>query len=90
VTFTQQVHDCGDHTVTDPAGREVTYACTVIRCYADTDVVDPDTGRVIHPAGTLVWESHDDATIDPAGRVNPDHPAEDHRGAGDPTPITPA
>lgn len=29
--------------------------------------------------GAVVWESHDHISIDPAERINPDVPAEDHR-----------
>jgi len=50
--------------------------CTVIVC------VDDDSGEV-------VWESHDQADTPAEERINPDHPAEDHRGDGDPTPIVP-
>jgi hypothetical protein len=45
--------------------------------------VNDDTGEV-------VWESHDSNTTDPAARINPDVPAEDHRGDGDPVPLKPA
>jgi hypothetical protein len=41
-------------------------ACHVIVC------TDDSTGRA-------VWESHDTADQDPLGRLNPDHPHEDHR-----------
>jgi hypothetical protein len=75
MTFQQQINDCPAHARTGEPG----YACTVIFCYADDDVLDHETGQVIQPAGTLVWESHDDATIDPAERMNPDVPAYDYR-----------
>jgi len=39
--------------------------------------------------GDVVWESHDANTTDPAARVNPDYPAFDHTGAGDPVPVVP-
>jgi hypothetical protein len=51
--------------------------CTNILC------VDDDTGLV-------VWESHDHNEVPAENRINPDHPAEDHRGPGDPVPIDPA
>jgi hypothetical protein len=50
--------------------------CTAIICLDDT-------------TGATVWASHDTDTVDPAGRINPDHPAYDHTGDGDPVPITP-
>jgi hypothetical protein len=65
----------------DPAG------CTVIDCVTTEPVTNHDTGEVIHPAGAVVWHSHMDARIHPEHRLNPDHPAEDHRGPV-PAPVT--
>lgn len=75
MSSTQQAHDCDDHTIVDPATREVVYGCTVIYGLAED--------------GRVLWESHADASIDPAGRVNPDYPAYDHTGDGAPAPIDP-
>jgi hypothetical protein len=63
--FHQDILDrCADHD-----------ACTAIYCYADSDVVDHETGQVIHPAGTMVWESHADAAIPAEVRIHPNVPA---------------
>jgi hypothetical protein len=43
----------------------------------------------VDTTGATVWASHDANTVDPAGRINPDVPAYDHTGGGDPVPITP-
>ena len=62
--FHQDVGACPDHP-----------ACTLITCHADADVLDHETGAVIHPAGTMVWASHADAKIGAEARINPDVPA---------------
>lgn len=84
MAFTQRIQPGGDGRCSDlghdPAG------CAVIDCVTDQDVADPETGVVAHPAGTVVWHSHLSRDLDPAHRLNPDHPAEDHRG-GDPAPV---
>jgi hypothetical protein len=70
MTFHQDIHDV----CPDPDHD----ACSAIHCYADTDVLDHETGDVIHPAGTLVWESHATNEVDPLARLNPDVPAYRH------------
>ena len=60
--------------------------CTVIDCITTEAVTNHETGAVIHEAGTVVWHSHMDAAVHPEHRLNPDHPAEDHRG-GTPVPV---
>lgn len=86
MTFIQRIQPagdgrCGDH---EPDG------CAVIDCITTEPVTDHETGAVIHEAGTVVWHSHMDAGIHPEHRLNPSHPAEDHRGA-EPVPaaVTP-
>ena len=61
--------------------------CCVIDCVTTEPVTHHETGEVIHEAGAVVWHSHMDAAIHPGHRLNPDHPAEDHRGA-EPVPVT--
>ncbi len=61
--------------------------CQVIDCITTEPVIHHETGEVIHEAGAVVWHSHMDAAIHPGHRLNPDHPAEDHRGA-EPVPVT--
>jgi hypothetical protein len=55
--------------------------CCLIDCVTTEPVIRHNTGGVVHPAGSVVWRSHMDAAIHPEHRLNPDHPAEDHRGA---------
>lgn len=76
MTFTQHVEDCAD---------EGHGPCTVIWCDTDIDLLDDD-GRVAHSAGTMLWSSHWDAQVHPSHRVNPDHPALDHR-SGEAVPV---
>lgn len=71
MTFTQHVETC-----TDPAHGP----CTVIWCDTDEDLLDPDTGALAHPAGTVLWHSHMHSGVHPEHRINPGHPALDHRG----------
>jgi hypothetical protein len=77
VAFIQRIQPPGDERCADqghdPAG------CTVIDCITTEPVLHHQTGAVIHEAGTVVWHSHADAATDPLGRLNPDHPFEDHR-----------
>jgi hypothetical protein len=61
MSFHQDIVECPE----DPA-------CTLIRCYTDDDVLDHESGEVIHPAGTVVWESHGDSRVAAEGRINPD------------------
>jgi hypothetical protein len=84
MTFTQHIEDCADEAC--PHGAP----CARIRCTADADIPDPDTGGVAHPAGTVVWSSHWHADVHPEHRINPAHPALDHRGQGAPVPVTAA
>ena len=59
--------------------------------------LDPDTGTsachiivcVDDTTSAIVWESHAPNTYPPENRINPDVPAYDHTGGGDPVPITP-
>ena len=62
-------------------------ACCVIDCVATEPVLHHETGEVIHKAGAVVWHSHMHAVIHPEHRLNPDHPAEDHR-KGKPVPVS--
>jgi hypothetical protein len=55
--------------------------CCVIDCITTVPVAHHETGEVIHEAGAVIWRSHMNAAIHPEHRLNPDHPAEDHRGA---------
>lgn len=61
--------------------------CAVIDCVTTEPVTHHETGAVIHQAGAIVWHSHMDAAICAEHRLNPDHPAEDHRAA-EPVPVT--
>ena len=73
----------------DDACGETHGDCTVIDCVT-TEPVTRDDGTVIHEAGAIVWHSHMDAAIHPEHRLNPDHPAEDHRdGEPKPAQVTP-
>jgi len=65
--FHQQVHTCDQHD-----------SCVDIRCYNDDPILG-DQGEIVHPVGTLIWESHDTEVTDPAERINPDYPAFDYR-----------
>lgn len=78
MTFIQRIQPPGDGRC-DGHGD-----CTVIDCITTEPVTHHETGAVIHEPGTVVWHSHMDAAIHPEHRLNPDHPAEDHRGA---TPV---
>jgi len=55
--------------------------CQIIDCIANDPVVDPDTGAILREAGAVVWVSHLHEEIHPEHRLNPCHPAEDHRGS---------
>jgi hypothetical protein len=82
MTFIQRIQPggderCADH---DPAG------CQVIDCITTGPVIHHETGAVIHEAGAVVWHSHMHSVIHPEHRLNPSHPAEDHRGA-EPVPV---
>ncbi len=48
--------------------------CTVIDCVTDADITDD--GRVLHAAGSAVWESHAHSDTHAECRANPDHPLE--------------
>lgn len=61
--------------------------CTVIDCVTTEPVTHHETGEVVHEAGAVVWHSHMTAAIHPEHRLNPSHPAEDHRGPS-PLPAT--
>jgi hypothetical protein len=50
--------------------------CHMIVCVDDT-------------TGDMVWASHAPNTANPADRINPDHPAYDHTGPGQPVPVAP-
>ena len=64
--------------------------CQVIDCVTTEPVTHHETGAVIHEARAVVWHSHMDAAIHPEHRLNPDHPAEDHRGSKPvPSGVTP-
>ena len=54
--------------------------CCVIDCVTTEPVTHHETGNVIHEADAVVWHSHMHSAIHPEHRLNPDHPAEDHRG----------
>jgi hypothetical protein len=60
--------------------------CCVIDCITTEPILRED-GSVIHEGGATVWWSHMDSGICPEHRLNPDHPAEDHRN-GTPLPVT--
>jgi hypothetical protein len=83
MAFTQRIQPPGDPRCTghDPAG------CAVIDCITTSAVTSHETGQIIHEARTVVWHSHMDAAIHPEHRLNPDHPAEDHR-VTPPVPVT--
>jgi hypothetical protein len=61
--------------------------CAVIDCVTTEPVTSPETGAVIHQAGAVVWTSHMNAELHAEHRLNPSHPAEDHRG-GSPVPVS--
>jgi hypothetical protein len=75
MTFIQRIQPAGDARCAghDPA------ACVVIDCVT-TEPVTGEDGGGIHEAGAVVWHSHMTAAVHPEHRLNPDHPAEDHRG----------
>lgn len=75
MTFTQRILPPGDARCEPGHGD-----CAVIDCVTDEPVIHHETGAVIHLAGAVVWHSHMDAAVHPEHRLNPDHPAEDHRG----------
>ena len=53
-------------------------------------VTHHETEAVIHEVGAVLWRSHMDAAIHLEHRLNPDHPAEDHRdGSAKPVSVTP-
>ncbi len=60
--------------------------CLVIDCVTTGPVTNQATGDVIHEAGAVVWHSHMTSQVHPEHRLNPDHPAEDHR-SGTPAPV---
>ena len=65
--FAQHVEDCGTHP-----------RCTVISCSVSA-VHDTQPDARGYEIGQVVWESHLDAAIHAAHRLNPDVPAFDHR-----------
>jgi hypothetical protein len=79
MTFTQHIEACDD---------EAHGECTVISCDTDEDLLDPDTGAVDHPAGTILWRMHQHAAVHAEHRINRDYPALDHRGDGAPTAVS--
>lgn len=85
MAFTQRIQPGGDDRCTglghDPAG------CVIIDCITTGNVAHHETGDVIHPAGAVVWHSHMPGGVHAEHRLNPDHPAEDHRGDA-PVPVT--
>ena len=81
MAFVQRIQPSGDGRCVNLHG-----ACCVIDCVTTEPVLHHQTGAVIHEAGTVVWHSHMDAAVHPEHRLNPDHPAEDHRG-GTPVPV---
>lgn len=82
MAFIQRIRQSGDERCGDGHGD-----CAVIDCITTEPVAHHETGDVIHDAGAVVWHSHMDAMIHPEHRLNPDHPAEDHR-SGELVPIT--
>ena len=80
MAFIQRIQSPGDERCADHG------ECCVIDCITTEPVTHHETGAVIHEAGAVVWHSHMDAAIHPEHRLNPDHPAEDHRGAA-PAPV---
>ena len=80
--FIQRIQPPGDQRCEDIHGD-----CAVIDCITTERVTHHQTGDVIHETGAVVWHSHMDAAIHPEHRLNPDHPAEDHRG-DKPVPVT--
>ena len=83
MAFIQRIQPPGD----DRCGKTgCSGDCAVIDCITTGPVAHHETGKVIHEAGSVVWHSHMDAAIHPEHRLNPDHPAEDHRGA-EPIPV---
>jgi hypothetical protein len=81
MTFIERIRPPGDYR----CGGHHPAACCVIDCVTTEPVTHNETGAVIHEAGAVVWHSRMDAAIDPLHRLNPDHPAQDHRG---PSPVT--
>jgi hypothetical protein len=75
MAFIQRIQSPGDRRCGDTHGE-----CAVIDCIT-TEAVRREDGTVIHEAGVVVWHSHMNAAIHPEHRLNPDHPAEDHRGS---------
>ena len=53
--------------------------CQVIDCITTESVLSHIDGSVQHDAQAVVWHSHMDADVHPEHRLNPCHPAEDHR-----------
>lgn len=86
MAFVQRIQPAGDDRCQDMHGEDGS-GCTVIDCVTTEAVLHHETGDVIHEAGTVVWHSHLDAAIHPEHRLNPDHPAEDHRGS-EAVPVT--
>jgi hypothetical protein len=81
MAFIQRIRPAGS------CGAEYHGNCCVIDCVPTEPVTHHESGEVIHEAGAVVWHSHLDAAIHPEHRLNPDHPAEDHR-SGEPGPVT--
>lgn len=81
MTFLQRIQPAGDGRCEPGHGD-----CAVIDCVTTEPVTD-EAGEVIHEAGAVVWHSHMDAAIHPEHRLNPDHPAEDHR-SGSPAAVS--
>jgi hypothetical protein len=80
MTFTQHVGHCPD---------ESHGPCTVIWCDTDADLLHED-GTPAHPTGTVLWHSHMHADVHAEHRINPGHPAVDHRDDSDPAAIAPS
>jgi hypothetical protein len=83
MTFIQRIQVPGDRRCEGHDPKD----CCVIDCVTTEPVTHHETGTVLHEAGAVVWHSHMDASIHPEHRLNPDHPAEDHRRTS-PVPVT--
>ena len=90
MTFIQRIQPAGDERCDRDGHAHDPHDCCVIDCITTEPVLHHQTREVIHPAGTIVWHSHMEAAIHPEHRLNPDCPAEDHRGAKPkPVKVTP-
>lgn len=83
MAFVQRIQPQDDSRCEDHDGG----ICTVIDCVTTEPVLNHETSQVIHEPGAVVWHSHLHSGIDPLHRLNPLHPAEDHRD-GQPRPVT--